>query len=95
MAFTWKRLSLFGLVLSIPAIVFLVKKISDEQAMAFEAHKDALMACTSCHRLFIRFPVRLMRHLEEEHGLCEDDSMNLVNDLYRRYMKARHTRRDV
>jgi len=85
MAFSWKKFSVFGIVLAIPAVIFVVKKA---EAAIFEKHSRVLAECDRCRKMLgMAAGVRLIMHLQEDHGIGEDDAIRIVEDVYRRFFR--------
>jgi hypothetical protein len=86
MAFSWKKFTIFGFSIAIPALVFILK-VNQEQISAFAKHKEELANCRTCHKFFNhRAGVRLIIHLQEYHGLNENTTISIVDDLYKKLL---------
>ena len=91
MKLKWVKFSLFGICLAVPIVKFIVKRVSEDQAEVFEAHRRMFLACRDCHKLFAhRRPVRLIMHLNEDHRVSEDDAIEIVDRLYREFEKMKN-----
>lgn len=89
MAFCWKKVSLFGFMLAIPVVVFIIKK-REEHVNALTQHHKVVAECAKCHKLLNAVAgVRLIMHLQKDHGIEEDKAIRIVEDVYKKIFISR------
>ena len=87
MAFKWKRLTLFGLSIGVPALVFFARKIEQDIVRVFEHHRADMATCEHCHRMFDgRAGARWIMHLEDHHKMDLDAAIETTRDIYRQLL---------
>ena len=95
MSFTWRKFTVLGFCLALPFVAFIARQISEEKQSAFEAWSNKLCGCKTCDKLFPHYLIRMMAHLQENHGISENESINIVEDLYRRFRAAKYKKWEV
>ena len=86
MGFEWRTFSLFGLVMRIPAIRFIIRK-SEEHITAFAEVASELNNCDKCHKYCnMHCANAMLQHIIAAHGIEEDRALQIVADLWKRIL---------
>ena len=89
MKVSWKKVSLFGLGLLVPALAFAVVQLTEREKSILQKRKAEIAGCSRCQKLFkIRAGNSFILHLQDQHGFTSDDSINVVVDLYKDWLKG-------
>ena len=95
MRWEWARLNLFGIVMRVPILRFIVRKI-EEQRTEFQKHASELNACARCHKYVSHHMGRSMiDHLIYVHGFNEARAIAIVEDLWREVFILKPRRQDT
>jgi len=87
----WYQFVLLGLTVSIPFVVWMSWKKRDSEAQkALESYRPMLKGCSMCDKLFPKHLVRMIIHLQDVHGISEDDSICMVDDLARQFRTLKY-----
>src|SRR4029077_7903812 len=90
MRIIWKHVMIFGTMVQTPRLCFLVEK-DPEYVTEFQGHAQELATCDRCHKLFdCRAGVRLIMHIQKDHKFEEEQSIEIVSDLYRHFFVLRY-----
>ena len=94
MKLAWREIKVFGLDVTLPGILIEVQPIDPATAERFRAHHAEMAECAKCHKLYVgRYPLALIRHLTEDHGVDSFVAIEIIEDLGRKTLAQRATRR--
>jgi hypothetical protein len=77
-------------VMQIFGVAIEVKPLCPKVAERLKAHKAEMAECGKCHKLYVgRYPLALISHLTEDHGVDSFVAIEIIEDLGRKTL-AKH-----
>jgi hypothetical protein len=96
MKLDWRQIRLFGVNITLPAIVVLVQQLNPDQVAQFQQYKADMAECPKCHRLFGGGAgLSFILHLQDEHNVESEHSMVIVSELSLNKLRATAARREA
>lgn len=88
MKVTWKDVRLFGLNFAVPLFQKIARKLNHDRATLLASHRKELGVCERCHNLLgMKAGMSFIMHLQQVHGIGENDSYEIAADVYRQLLK--------
>ena len=96
MKLSWWQFRVFGWLVTLPAIIIIVRQLNPIQVEQFRKYRSEMAECPKCHKLFGgRAGLSFMLHLQDEHKIHSDDSMDIVAKLYKNLLNRTAERRNA
>jgi hypothetical protein len=93
MKLAWKQIKVLGVRITLPGIVIEVQPLSPEVAARLRHVRAEMVECKKCRSLYLgNYPLALITHLTEEHGVDSFTAIGHIEDLGRKKL-AKHAER--
>ena len=87
MKLAWRVITILGVSFTLPAVSIQVQPIDPAVAERLRFHRAEMAECKTCHKLYVgRYPLALITHLTEEHGVDSFVAIEIIEDLEDEYM---------
>ena len=94
MRLAWKQFTILGVEITLPGISIEVLPLCPEVAARLQAHRVEMAECGKCHKLYVgRYPLALISHLTEDHGVDSFVAIEIIEDLGRKTLAQCEARR--
>ena len=93
MKLAWKQIRVLGVTINLPGVTIEVQPLTPEIAERLRSVRAEMVDCKTCRSLYLgNYPLALIKHLTEDHGVDSFTAIGHIEDLGRKKL-AKHAAR--